>query len=157
MTLIDEARALARDQGFPQTPEGLVWALTVDAARTFASLPSAGPRGLPTRSCMPEPMPDRQEIFTVERDRIIEDICVATECRHQSGPRAIDRAYEVLRMWTPERVARVAKNPIAVKRALWMLALGAPHPRIREATGVPRGSLYRHKEKVCGSIAQFVF
>ena len=139
---------------------GAIWALTIEAAQTFAHMPNPqGARGLPSRSTMPDPYRPPWEIFAVERDRLKDGVKVATEVRHQPASDAHTRAFQMHELWfhTP-RIRRVLGKDSANRiKALWLYAGGARPKSLQQLFSIRRDALHRYKWKCCEIIAETVY
>ena len=151
---------LAFEQGLSKTdPADCVWALTVDAARTFKSMPDRhGPRGYPSQSPLSDVHHTHWERFSTELERLKDNVQVTTDLRPQPAPDAHTRAYAMWELWfTTDRLRRVMRDPDIKIRALWLYAVGAPPALIKRSLGVPKPSLYRNKQRCCEVIAELVY
>ncbi len=148
MKIGDEAMTLAHEQGLDfHDPAMCAWALLVDAARTFAALPPAGPRGL-AQSSWPDFYRAKWENFAVERERITDNVDVQTTARFTPSPREIDRAEEVMVQWHPQHFRGVVQHPDRAVKACWLHAGGSPTRRVAKILRCQQPNISRWKAKL---------
>lgn len=125
-----------RHDGTPTSPADWVWALTEEAARVFNCGVGPGPRGYPSKSAMPEAMPDVWELFSVQVAQIGEGID-QERARVRFVPTAaqISRAEVLQRLWMLHAFPRVSKRR-EMLMAVWLMAAGVPGRKVKAMTGL---------------------
>lgn len=143
---------LCNDAREAPSPEGVVWGLTCEAARTLASLPPPPRRGYPGKSAWPDFRDEADDFFAVLRERISDGIDGEhTRIRIVPSAAAVDRCDAMWHLWAAHGSRMAARRDLI--RAVWAYAGGARYRKIKATTGLSRYRLMRAKADGCEKIA----
>lgn len=155
--LKNHGRALAREAGGldPSNGGDCLWALTIEAAATLASLPSVGPKGYPSQSSMPEGRTPLAERFGIEREWQTEGIKYGLRVRHAPSPIAVELCDAVWDLWRVEALKnlKIVQNPRRTRDILWLYAGGLKPRDIRRRFDVGRSTLHSWRRRCSDRLA----
>lgn len=139
----------------PKGPEDvdIVWALTREAAASFARQPRPGPSGYPSQSSMPEPLKAYWSQFVM--DIAAEQTGDAHRVHRRIFPLdagSPDRAMMMLDYWNRVPFSGRAYK-VATVRAMWTWAVGVKLADVADWCGISRELLTRRRLMAANEIA----